>query len=229
MIAVMTVIFAVVAASAGAGLGASSTRLPSSGPRSSRSRPGRFSTATSFELFEPARKSAGLLTASVALCVGAAVFIAVDAFLESRLSGQGAVGLALVAAVTLDGVPENLALGVTLEESGSYALLAAIVSSNFPEAFGGAASMRRDGQTPAASRCASGRPSQLSSPSSLVVGRLVAGSASTDLLAALLAFAAGAVLASVADTVMPEAYREGGPFVAFATAAGFLVAYSLAT
>jgi ZIP family zinc transporter len=41
------------------------------------------------------------------------------------------------------------------------------------------------------------------------------------------AFAAGAVLASLADSVMPEAYAEGGPLVAFATSGGFLVAYAL--
>jgi polyisoprenoid-binding protein YceI len=42
----------------------------------------------------------------------------------------------------------------------------------------------------------------------------------------LTAFAAGAVLAALADTVMPEAYAEGGPLVAFATSAGFLLAYA---
>src|SRR5215203_3651573 len=35
----------------------------------------------------------------------------------------------------------------------------------------------------------------------------------------------GAVLASLADTLMPDAYREGGPLVAFATAAGFLLSF----
>ena len=39
----------------------------------------------------------------------------------------------------------------------------------------------------------------------------------------VLAFAAGAVLASLADTVMPDAYRQGDSMVAFATAAGFLL------
>ena len=88
--------------------------------------------------------------------------------------------------------------------------------------------MRRDGQSPRRAVAIWAAVAVLLAVT-LVVGRLVAGSASSDVLAALLAFAAGAVLASVADTVMPEAYREGGPFVAFATAAGFLVAYSLAT
>lgn len=46
--------------------------------------------------------------------------------------------------------------------------------------------------------------------------------------AVLLGFAAGAVLASLAATVMPEAFEHGGPFVAFATVAGFLLSYVVA-
>ncbi len=45
------------------------------------------------------------------------------------------------------------------------------------------------------------------------------------LVAAALAFAGGAVLALLADTLMPGAYREGGGLVAFATAAGFFVSF----
>ena len=61
----------------------------------------------------------------------------------------------------------------------------------------------------------------------LVAGRLAADVVSEQWLGMLAAFAAGAVLASLADSVMPEAYAEGGPLVAFATSAGFLAAYAL--
>jgi zinc transporter, ZIP family len=189
---------------------------------------GALITATAFELFEPARETAGLTTAAIALVVGATVFIACDALVERYRGGRTAVGLALMAAVTLDGVPENLALGVTLQDSGSYALLVAIVASNFPEALGGAAALRGGGDS-ARKAFALWAAVAVLLVVALVVGKLVAGSASEDVTASLLAFAAGAVLASIADTVMPEAYREGGPFVAFATVAGFLVAYALAT
>jgi ZIP family zinc transporter len=188
---------------------------------------GALVTATTFELFEKAERQAGLVTAATALAVGAAVFIGADWFVERESGGREAVGLALVIAVTLDGVPENLALGVTLEHGGSYALLAAIFASNFPEALGGAAIFR--------SGNGSGRRAFLLWTAvavllavALVAGRIVAEPASDRLVAVLLAFAAGAVLASIADTVMPEAYAEGGPLVAFATAAGFLLAYALA-
>ena len=79
---------------------------------------GALVVAVAFELFEPAHREAGLGRASAALLFGASAFIAVDLLLQ-RYAGAGAVGLALVAAVTLDGVPENFALGVGLAESGS--------------------------------------------------------------------------------------------------------------
>ena len=66
----------------------------------------------------------------------------------SAASVTGGAGLALLAAVTLDGVPENIALGVSLGEgTGGLALLAAIFVSNFPEALVGSASMRAQGRS----------------------------------------------------------------------------------
>jgi ZIP family zinc transporter len=69
---------------------------------------GALIVAVAFELFQPAHREAGLTRASIALLLGAATFIAVDLVL-ARKAGAQAVGLALVAAVTLDGVPENFA------------------------------------------------------------------------------------------------------------------------
>ncbi len=188
---------------------------------------GALVVAVAFELFEPAHRAAGLGRASAALLVGASAFIVVDLLLQ-RFAGAGAVGLALVAAVTLDGVPENLALGVGLAGGGSYALLASIVASNFPEAFGGAANMRQGGLSSRRVLLVWGLTAVLLAVA-LVAGRLGADVASEQSLGMLSAFAAGAVLASLADSVMPEAYAEGGPLVAFATSAGFLVAYALTT
>jgi zinc transporter, ZIP family len=188
---------------------------------------GALVVAVAFELFEPAHREAGLARASAALIVGAATFVVVD-LLVQRYAGADAVGLALVAAVTLDGVPENLALGVGLAASGSYALLASIVASNFPEAFGGAAQMRRSGASSARVLTVWGLTAALLAVA-LVAGRLAADVVSEQWLGMLAAFAAGAVLASLADSVMPEAYAEGGPLVAFATSGGFLAAYALTT
>jgi ZIP family zinc transporter len=63
----------------------------------------------------------------------------------------------------------------------------------------------------------------------VAVGAGPLSSADPTTLSWPLAFAAGAVLASLADTLMPEAYEDGGPAVALSTAAGFVLSYVLAT
>ena len=143
---------------------------------------------------------------------------------------------ALLAAVTLDGVPENMALGVSLLEatgSGALALLVAIFASNLPEALGGAVGMREQGRskvfvigvwTATAILLAA---AVVIGNGALKVMSEELGVMSEELLAVLLSFAGGAVLASLADTLMPDAFREGGPLVAFATAAGFLLSFLL--
>lgn len=142
-------------------------------------------------------------------------------------STRGTAGLALLAAVSLDGVPENLALGVSLGESvGGLALLAAIFVSNLPEALVGASSMKAQGRS-------SGRVIgmwAIAAALTAVAVPLGAGPlANTDpaTISLPLAFAAGAVIASLADTLMPEAFEHGGPAVALSTAAGFVLSYSL--
>jgi ZIP family zinc transporter len=186
---------------------------------------GSLTAALAFELFaEESHESR--LVASIGLVVGATVFIVIDAALERRWPRRKAAGFALLAAVTLDGVPENLALGVTLAEQGSVALLAAIFFSNLSESLGGAADMRQGGD-PAFRAILLWAATAVLLAGAVVVGRVLGGTGGAHSF--LLAFAGGAVLASIADTLMPEAYRDGGPFVAFATVAGFLISFLLAT
>ena len=61
----------------------------------------------------------------------------------------------------------------------------------------------------------------------VVVGRLAFTGATPEQLALPLAFAGGAVLTSVIDTLAPEAFSEGGSWVALASAAGFFTAFVL--
>ena len=77
---------------------------------------GALITAVAFELFENAFEHGGAWRAGVAFLAGATVFIVADTWLDrytERRSAAGAsVGFALLAGVTLDGLPENFALGV---------------------------------------------------------------------------------------------------------------------
>ena len=147
-----------------------------------------------------------------------------------QVAAASGVGLALLAASILDGVPENLALGVSMageHAGGSLALLAGIFAANFPEALVGAVAMRSQGRSVRATIWMWLATSALLVPA-VPIGRVVLAGADPSTLAFPLSFAGGAVLAALADTLMPEAFERGRPFNAFATCAGFFVAFVLA-
>ncbi|MCT7662162.1 ZIP family metal transporter [Mycobacterium deserti] len=202
---------------------------------------GALISALAFELFEESFHLGGAVRAGLGLLAGAATFVAVDTLLDRYVSGKSGpderemmasgarkgVGLALLAAVTLDGVPENLALGVSLVSGASLSLLVAIFFSNLPESLVGAVAMRNGGMSPRTVvmtwvACA------VLLAAAVVLGRATASGMSEDILSVALAFAGGAVLASLADTLMPEAFEHGRPLNAFATAAGFFLSFVLA-
>jgi hypothetical protein len=72
---------------------------------------GALISAVSFELFEESYRGGGALRAGLSFAAGALVFVVADALLDRFTAGHP-TGLALLAGVTLDGVPENTALGV---------------------------------------------------------------------------------------------------------------------
>jgi ZIP family zinc transporter len=202
---------------------------------------GALISALAFELFEEAFKMGGAMRSGLGLLAGAATFVAVDTALDKYISGKpgpeerevvssgarSGVGLALLAAVTLDGVPENLALGVSLVGGASLSLLVAIFFSNLPESLVGAVAMRNSGTSPGAVVLTWVLCGALLA-AAVVVGRAAAAGLDEHLLAVALSFAGGAVLASLADTLMPEAFEHGRPLNAFATAAGFFLSFVLA-
>ena len=186
---------------------------------------GALIASVSFELFEPSYQDGGPVRAGLSFAAGAIVFVVADYALD-RTSAGNATGFALLAGVTLDGIPENTALGVSLTDAGSIALLVAVFASNFPEALAGAISMRDKGRS-ARSVVALWAGATVLLAVSVFAGRLAFAGASPETLALPLAFAAGAVLASVIDTLAPEAFGEGGPLIALASAAGFVTGYTL--
>jgi ZIP family zinc transporter len=188
---------------------------------------GALIAAFAFELVEKPFHVAGPIVVGVGLIAGAAVFVAVDTLIEHFARGD--TGAGLLAGVTLDGIPENVALGTTVAAgAGSLVLLVSIFASNFPEALSGAADMRASERSP---RSVAGiwLVTAVLLTLATVGGWLVSEAVPPHVLAALQAFAGGAVLASLTDTAMPEAFRQGGPWIAFATAAGFLLSFLLST
>lgn len=191
---------------------------------------GALITAVAFELFADAFVGGGVWRAGAAFLAGATVFIVVDTWLDRYTERRQATGLgvgyALLAAVTLDGIPENLAMGVALLESGSATLLVAIFASNLPEAVVGAEKMREGGIGPRSIMLIWGGTAILLALAA-VAGYGAFSGLSDSALAWPLGFAAGAVLASLADTLMPEAFAEAGrrPAIAYFTALGFLLSF----
>lgn len=188
---------------------------------------GALIAAFAFELVEQPFRESGALITGGGLLAGATVFIAIDTWLDRRSDGNPAGG-GLLAGVTLDGIPENIALGVSLVGGNSLVLLAAIFWSNFPESLSGAAAMRQNGMRPARVMLVWAGAAVLLA-AAVVGGRALATTLGSEALSGARAFAGGAVLASVADTVMPEAFRRGGPSVAYATTLGFFGAFMLST
>jgi zinc transporter, ZIP family len=188
---------------------------------------GALITAVAFELFEKAFEHGGAWRAGIAFFAGATAFVLIDSWLERRQERQrargGVVGLALLAGVTLDGIPENLAMGVALLEGSAVTLLVAIFASNLPEAIVGAEKMREELDHRQVVVIWSATAVLLAI--AVVVGYGALEGVGDDGLSWPLGFAAGAVLASLADTLMPEAFGEGGPPVAYATALGFLASF----
>ena len=204
---------------------------------------GALISALCFELFPEAVELGGATRAGIGLVAGGITFVVINTLLDKYVAkdepdpeaGQrevvadasGGAGFALLAAVTLDGVPENVALGVSLVEEASLALLLAIFASNLPESLVGAIAMRDGGRS---RRFAIGIwcVAAVLLAVAVVAGRSIFSGASDATLAFMLSYAGGAVLASLADTLMPEAFVRGRPLNAMATAAGFFLSFVLA-
>jgi len=186
---------------------------------------GTLVAAASEELFGPAFESMTPVIAALALISGAAVYVVASHLIETRL-GAASVGLALMLGAVLDGVPENTALGVSMT-GNAVVLLVAIIVGNTPEAIGsGALLSSRPGMS-----ARQGMLMWIGVGVVLVVVTVVAFAAAESVsptsIAAAQAFAGGATIAVLADTLMPEAYKQGGWWVGLATAFGFLVAFML--
>lgn len=187
---------------------------------------GSLITGLAFELFEPAVRTAGLTLTTGSLLVGTGAYVVVKYFVEV---GDGISGISLLATVVFDGFAENVTLGVVLvgdPVGGPLAILAGIAANNFPEAIGGATSMTESGWSTAWT-LGLWTVTAAGLVLTVIAGYVVFSGVGTTVLAFVRAAGGGAVLASLADEIMPDAYEQGGPVIAFATAMGFVVTFAL--
>jgi ZIP family zinc transporter len=139
-------------------------------------------------------------------------------------------GMAVLVGTVLDGIPENAAIGMGLASDQGpelgLVLLGAVFLSNLPSAIASAAGMRKAGRSGAYIMLAWTLVT-IACTLSCVAGYMFLGSLPHAGKSFMLAFAAGGILAMLADTMFPEAFREGGPWVALATTVGFACAFWL--
>lgn len=180
------------------------------------------------ELIEPSIEQSSVLVALAAVAAGASIFTGLDYLVDETWGSDNGGGL--LAAITLDGIPENLALGVALigaQPLEVAALAGAILLSNLPEAAGGAREMATGGRGKASVFLLWAGAAALLAAAAIAGNALMAG-ASPHVLAATRCFAAGAVVASLATEVFPKAFREDHHLAGIATALGLVLAFLLA-
>jgi|SRR5690349_10434153 zinc transporter, ZIP family len=119
-------------------------------------------------------------------------------------------------------------IGVSMIRGGavSAVAVAAVFLSNVPEGLSSAAGMRQAGRSRTYVFGVWGAIAAISAIASLA-GYAVFNRFSADVIAAITAVAAGAILSMLADTMMPEAFDEAHDWAGVITVIGFLAAFVL--
>ena len=136
--------------------------------------------------------------------------------------------LAIVLGSVLDGIPESMVIGLTIFQGGAVgaAYLIAVFISNLPESISSTTGLVIGGWKKSRVLWMWIGIAVISGIASLA-GYGLFQNASPAVVAFVLTFAAGAILTMLANTMMPEAYQNGGRWVGVATTLGFAVAFTI--
>ena len=201
-------------------------------------------SALSFDLMDEAWHSGGFAPVAGGFLGGAAIFTVCNLALaaygarhrkratpEHRDEDKQANpnnGGALAIGALLDGIPESIVIGVSLLKGGSVGMVAvvAVFLSNIPEGLSSAAGMKAEGRRLgyvmlmwAAIALAAGAASWF--------GYMAFDGVAPEVVAAVQATAAGAILAMVVDTMVPEAFEGTQDYAGAIAVTGFLAAFAL--
>jgi zinc transporter, ZIP family len=197
-------------------------------------------SAVAFDLVEEAaNKASGHGAVIAGIFAGCGVFFGGDGLIDRSGGGdrKDATGaqedgsaLAIVLGTVLDGVPESMVIGLTIFQGGAVgaAYLVAVFISNLPESISSTAGLTTGGWKKARILWLWTAIALTSGLASLAGYGLFQHS-SPDTVAFVLAFAAGAILTMLADTMMPEAFEHGGKLVGVVTTLGFATAFVIHT
>ena len=201
-------------------------------------------SAVAFDLMDEAYRRGGFDSTAIGFFGGALVYTGANILVsragakhrkrsgsnpkQSQATAQEGSGLSIAVGALLDGIPESVVIGVSLLEGSGVSLVtvAAVFLSNVPEGLSSAAGMKKAGRSAiyifgvwGAIAMASGLAAAL--------GYAVMAGASPDIIAATTAVAAGAILAMLVDTMIPEATEVAHEFSGLIAVAGFLLAFIL--
>lgn len=198
---------------------------------------GLLLAAVSLRLAAEAVRIAGPIATVVSLLLGAAVFSVTNALLARFGAGQRSrcgecvpqpteslqpgSGTAIALGTALDAAPEALVLGLALRQPAfPLALVIALSLGNLPQAVSGAAGMRMAGRS---YRYIFVLWSAIAIGTALAIaaGYAAFGSLGQPWPSRLQAFGAGALLATTAETMIPEAFHKSPRFSGFLAAIGF--------
>jgi ZIP family zinc transporter len=199
-------------------------------------------SALSFDLMAEAYRRGGFDSTSIGFLGGATVYSIANWFLSRRgaknrkrsggqqpsESQQPGSGMAIAVGALLDGIPESMVIGLSLLGGGAVSLVAvvAIFISNIPEGLSSSAGMKKAGRSRLYVFGLWTAITIISGVASLI-GYVGCRGSSNDFIAAITAVAAGAMLAMLTDTMIPEAFDDARNWAGLITVLGFLVAFVL--
>ncbi|MDF2574260.1 MAG: family zinc transporter [Agromyces sp.] len=192
-------------------------------------------SALAYDLVLEARDEGGLWPTIAGFGIGAVIYVVANQLLDRfdrrnpRGSGEDpGTGTGIAVGALLDGVPESAVLGLSMVGGGgvSVPVLVAIVISNIPEGLSSTAELKRAGR-PAGYVFVLWSGIALASTVAAVLGFVLLDTAGGPTTAFITSIAAGAILAMICDTMIPEAFRSAHAFTGLLVTAGFLLSYAV--
>jgi ZIP family zinc transporter len=196
-------------------------------------------SAVAYDLVEDAFEASNGVILIAGIAAGALSFYVGDLLLDhmggrdrksSSGAQQGGGAAAIALGTVLDGVPESVVLGTTMVAGSgvSLAILAAVFLSNLPESMAATSGLLKSGARPSQLMLLWGATTLVSGIAA-GLGYTLLGDSSVATVALVQAFAAGALLTMLTDTMIPEAYQHSGPATGLVTVLGFTVAFGIST